>query len=329
MTLPEAGIPETTTNKKIWQIVDRWLEVHAGERFDLDTICRQLEIHERENRHSVAQKLSYEVRKEHLEKSDRVYRSVDNKITSIDWVNATEGELLDIHWPFGHEDGSVFSFDGRVKISPGDLMVIAGVSNMGKTTFCLNFLWENMDIFHCRLMGNEYQASKFKRRVSHMQWGDPLTEHGAPKFDLIERYDGWKDAVDPDAINIIDWINLDDKFYMIGSILQGIRSKLRKGIALIALQKNAGKELGTGGGFSEHLASLYLALDFERITVKKAKEWQTVNPNGAMDGFTIVNSGTSFHNIRSIQKCPKCYGTGIKRGSKCEDCRGTGYVDRD
>ena len=327
MTMPIP--PSEAKVKQISMLVDQWIDFHKGEGFDLDTICRQLNIMERDGKHSVVSKLARDVKSEKLEKSGRLYRVIDNTLTSIDWVNATEGELLDIHWPFGHEDGSVFSFDGRVKVSPGDLMVIAGVSNMGKTTFCLNFLWENMDIFHCRLMGNEYQASKFKRRVSHMQWGDPLTEHGAPKFDLIERYDGWKDAVDPDAINIIDWINLDDKFYMIGSILQGIRAKLRKGIALIALQKNAGKELGTGGGFSEHLASLYLALDFERITVKKAKEWQTVNPNGAMDGFTIVNSGTSFHNIRSIKKCPKCYGFSVVKGTKCDACRGTGYVDRD
>lgn len=315
------------TYKKIAALVDQWLDLHKGETFDLDTICRQLEITQRENRHNVVKKLAYDLGKGKVEKSNRIYRVLDNTLVNIDWVNADESEHLDIRWPFGREDDSHFTYDGNVFIAPSDLIVIAGVSNMGKTTWCLNFLWENMDLHHCRLIGNEYQASKFKRRVSPMTWADPLNEHGAPKFELIERYDGWKDAVDPDAVNIIDWIGLEDKFYMIGAILQGIRSKLRKGIAVVALQKSSDKTLGTGGGFSQHLASLYLALDYERMTTVKAKEWNGTNPNNQMDAFCIVDHGSKFHRIRRIKVCPQCRGyAAVKKNTKCE-CGGTGYVD--
>jgi hypothetical protein len=316
-----------TTRKKVWLLVDRYLELHRNETFDLDTICRHLNITERENRHFVVQKLSYEVGKGNLEKVNRIYRTIDNTLVTIDWVNASEAEVLDIHWPFGRDDQSQFSFDGNVRISPGDLIVIAGVSNMGKTTMCLNFLWENMDYYPCTLMGNEYQASKFKRRVSRMEWAEPINEHGAPKFELIERYEGWKDIIRPDNINIIDWIGLDDKFYMIGSILQGIKSKLRKGIAVVALQKDPNKPWGQGGGFSEHLASLYLLMDFEKLTIKKAKEWVNKNPNGMIDGFTITEAGSRFDYIRPIKKCPKCWGWSATKGVKCENCSGTGYVN--
>lgn len=314
--------------KKVSALVDRWLELHKGETFDLDMVCRQLEISQRENRHFVVQKLAYEVSRERLEKSNRIYRTIDSTLVKIDWVNATESEVLDLRWPYGHEDESHFSFDGQVHISPGDIIIMAGVSNTGKTAWCMNLLWENMDAYPCTLMGNEYQASKFKRRARRMDWADPLDDHGAPKFELIERYDGWKDAIQPDNINIIDWISLDDKFYMIGAILQGIRSKLRRGIAVIALQKTAGKEFGLGGGFSEHLASLYLSMDFERLTVTKCKEWNGKNPNGVIDGFTIVDGGAKFHNIRPIKKCPKCYGWSVTKGTKCDECFGRGYVDK-
>ena len=324
--MQEPSVNESAA-KKIWLLVDQWLEIHQNESFNLETICRQLEITQRENRNSVARKLAYEVHRGKLEKSNRIYRSIDLTLVNIDWVNAIESELLPIRWPVGHEDGSCFSFNENVHISPGDIIVIAGGSNFGKTTFCLNLLWDNMDDFPVTVMGNEYQANKFKRRVSHMTWAEPINEHGAPKFELIERYEGWKDIIRPDNINIIDWINLEDKFYLIGSILQGIKSKLRKGIAVVALQKKSGTELGTGGGFSQHLASLYLSMDYERITVTKCKEWNGTNPNGMMDSFTIVDSGTQFHDIHRIKQCPQCHGyAAIKHNTRCE-CAGKGFID--
>ncbi len=197
------------------------------------------------------------------------------------------------------------------------------------TAFCLNLLWDNMDTFPCTLMGNEYTPGKFKRRVKTMDWANPLKENGEPKFELIERRSGWKDVIRPDNINIIDWINLDDKFYQIGMIIDGIQSKLKNGVAVLSIQKQPGKDRGLGGGFSEHLASLYLNIDFERLTVIKAKEWTGTNPNGKMYGFSIVQGGTRFHDIREVKKCIKCYGKGVAYGNKCETCFGRGVVNID
>ncbi len=92
------------------------------------------------------------------------------------------------------------------------------------------------------------------------------------------------------------------------------------------------KELGIGGGFSQHLASLYLTIDFLpdkslRMIVKKAKAWQVHNPNHEMYGFEIVEGGTQFRNIRKVRKCPKCYGKSSYGGSKCEVCASKGFVN--
>ncbi len=318
--------------KKVSILVDCYLELHSGESFTLDQLCKYLEISERENRDLVTQKLAYEVKKtRRLEKIERpsgsLYRYIDNTCKYIDWVNASDNDLLNIKWPYGIEDNSEFGFDGRVKISPGDIIVIAGVSNMGKTTFCLNFLWENMDTYPCTLMGNEYTPGKFKRRVARMGWRNPLTETGTAKFELIERREGWKDIIRPDNINIIDWINLSDNFYQMGKIIEDIQAKLHNGIAVISIQKDEHKTRGLGGGFSEHLASLYLSIDFEKLTIIKAKEWQEWNPNGKMYGFQIVDGGTKFHNIRQVVKCKSCWGSGHSKGGECETCSGKGYVD--
>ena len=158
-----------------------------------------------------------------------------------------------------------------------------------------------------------------------MTFREPIDENGKPKFELIERHDNWKDIIRPDSINIIDWINLGDKFYEMGKIIEGIKTRLNKGIALICIQKDAGKTYGMGGMWGTHLSTLYLTLDFNRMTVEKAKEWNGHNPNREMYGFEIKNHGSQFHNIHSVVLCRKCYG---KNGNlKCELCGGTGYVD--
>ena len=315
--------------KKASVAVDNWLELHKDETFDLDTICRQLEIHDSNKRNLITIKLSYEVnRGKSLEKDGKHYRYIDKNPKYINWISADMEGTLNIQWPFGREDNSRFVFDGSVLICPGDIIVIAGVSNTGKTTFCQNLLWENMDLFPCTLMGNEYTPIKFKRRVSRMDWKNPLNENGTPKFELIERRDNWKDIINPNNINIVDWIDTpDDNFYSIRKIIEGIQSKLRNGIAVLSIQKGEDKALGTGGQFSEHLSSLYLTINSGILYVRKCKEWYEHNPNFKTNRFDIVNSGTKFHNIRKVKKCTKCYGFSVTKHTKCDRCNTTGYEE--
>jgi len=320
---------EDITYKKVSAIVDRWLEVHKGETFDLDLICRQLQITERDNRHLVVQKLSYEVSIGKLEKSNRIYRYINKDKDIIDWYNSSVEQTLNINFPKGR-DGTKFGFDGCVCISPGDIIVVAGVSNMGKTTFAQNFLWENMDNYSCVLMGNEYTPVKFKRRISRMAWNNPLKEDSTPKFELIKRLDNWSDIIERDKITIIDWIALPaNELYNIGHVIQGIQSKVGNGIALIVIQKDEASNLGRGRAFSEELASLYLTIDQGKMTVRKAKEWFGHNPNREVYGFDITNGGVEFRNIRLLVKCFSCHGSGRYKGGECFACNGSGYIKKE
>ncbi len=314
----------------IWHLIDEWLLLHMGERFDIDTICKDLDLHGRVDRQHVSKKLTYEIGHERVEKfSDTrpvTYIYINNVFTCIDWVNAPDISHINLKWPYGIEDGSRFGFDSYADISPGDIIVVAGLSNMGKTAFCLNLLWENMNNYPCTLMGNEYTPAKFKERASSLGLEKAINSKGQSKFELIERHDDWKTIIRPNNINIIDWLNLEDSFYKMGSIIEGIKSKLKEGIAVICIQKDASKPLGLGGGFSEHMASLYLALDFERLTVRKCKAYSLHNPNGEMYAFKLSDRGTKFSEIHKVRRCRRCYGTGKVRNDDCQSCNGTGYV---
>jgi hypothetical protein len=323
-------------NATITKLLEEWLTYHKDETFDLDTICRQLECTSRDARTAISKRLSRLVSQKILEKTNRIYRYVviDKKI--LDWHNAKE-EYFPLALPSNHNPGdlSYFGFSDAVKVEPGSLVVVAGSTNAGKSALCRNLLWDNMHSIHCQYLSSETTGAAFRRYANRMVWANPMNGEGKPVFELIERYRNYQDIIVPDGLNIIDWLNIESgEWYRIGTEMQKIKEKLASGIAIIAIQKDPGKEVGRGGTFSNELASLYLTIDYDKphnlnwITVKKAKEWMgDHDPNGRIYGFEITDYGTQFSNIREIHKCTGCYGTGKTRGGECMACSGIGWVD--
>lgn len=326
--------------KKISGMVENWLALNAspGFTFEPKTIFDYYrnEITTQDQKNDVMEVLWRMVNKtENLEKVGRLYKVIDNDSSNkiIDWVNADASETFPFIWPCSHllgDNSSFFDCTNRITVSPGDLVVLGGETNKGKTAKCLNFVWDNMDgPNQVTLMGQEYYPSKFKRRVARMTWANPLDEYNRPKFELLRVRSDWQYMIRPDNINIIDWISLVGDFYKIGSIMEGIQSRLRKGIAIISLQKGEGKAQAVGGHFSEDLASVYITMHNGYCVFRKIKEWDVTkpNPNGMMFSYDIVG-GTHFSNIKEVKRCLKCSGTGIFRLSPCDACSGKGVVPK-
>lgn len=332
MVLPETLEIQDGLYKKASAAVDNELRQHIGERFTLDDMCGWLNLQKTDKvkRDKVNQVLYYRVKHGNLEKSlisrPPLYRYIDNTIVHMNWRESKgAAHLTELRWPSGI-DKSQFGFDGRVYIPEKGLIILAGVTNTGKSTFCRNLLWANMDAYKCIYFSSETSEDDFADYASRMSWADPVREDGSDKFELIWRIKDFRDLIDPDAINIIDWLNIYDNFYQIGEVLEGIKGKLKKGIAFVAIQKDPNKGLGVGGMWSEHNASLYLTMDFGRMTVLKAKKWYDWNPNGKTWGFNIVDHGTHFRDIRLQKKCGFCF-NGKKNNMTCSICNGTGFVD--
>jgi len=319
---------------KLSRAVNQWLDIHKDETFDLDTICRQLNVTEPNYRNYITIILSKLVNSNILYKNNKIYKYIDRTIKTIDWQTASSQDEIPMRFPKSQYDESTFEFAEFVTVRPADLIVVAGVSNKGKSTFVRNLLWENMDTIHCRMMVSEYAPGRFKSVVSRMTWGNPLKEDGSPKFDLIERHGDWRYAIEPDSLNIIDWVGLGDNFWEIRQVMEGIQDTLRGGVAVIVLQKTEGKALGEGGTFSEQRASIYLNIDSGVLTVRKIKETKHNRYfDGLSYGFDIVDSGAGLSNIREVKKCSACSGTGEKyeKGEgkiQCPDCKGTGWKNK-
>lgn len=319
---------------KLSRSVNDWLKLHNDETFDLDTICRQLNVNNPNYRNYITIILNKLVNNNIIFKDNKLYKYINRDIKVIPWWEASSRDEVNISFPRSYYDDTQFDFGQYLVTRPGDLWVLAGVSNKGKSTFARGLLWENMDTIHCRMMVSEYAPGRFKSVVSRMNWRNPMKEDGTPKFDLIERHSDWKYAIEPDSLNIIDWIALNDKFWQIRDVMEGIQDSLRGGIAVVVLQKSESKGLGEGGSYSEQRASVYLNIDSGLLTVRKIKETRGGRYfDGLTYGFEIIDGGAGFSNIREVKKCLNCQGKGSKYDRStggdmsCANCKGTGYRD--
>ena len=208
-----------------------------------------------------------------------MYRRRDTDLQPIDVLN-TKIETFGVKLPLGLND--------MVEIMPKNLIVFAGSQNAGKTALMLNIMRDNMHNHKVRYLSSEMGANEFKSRLSMFDM--PID---AWKFEAYERTANFADVIDPNAINIIDYLEIGDAFYQIGNEMAGIFDSLDNGIAIIAIQKDHNMPLGRGGSFSMEKPRLYCTVDkvmpFTRIKIMKAKNWKNiaVDPNHFARDFKI------------------------------------------
>jgi hypothetical protein len=226
-----------------------------------------------------------------------VYHKVDKRAEVIDFINA-QGEMLDIKWPFGIEK--------LCGIMPKNIVVVTGSPDTGKTAFLLDFIRKNMMKHKCNYFSSEMGALELKSRLEKFPQL-PLTGWN---FKPMERSSNFSDVIRPDEINVIDFLEIHQDFYLIGQWIKDIFDKLNKGIAVIAIQKNTGKgvDIARGGVGSLEKPRLYITLSNNPHTLKivKAKNWANdmVNPNGMYLRYKIVG-GCQFKREKNAngQEC--------------------------
>jgi len=221
---------------------------------------------------------------ERVPNQNGVYRKVDNEIEEIDFLNA-ETETTNLWLPFGINE--------MVEIMPGNIILLAGEPNAGKTGFLLNVIRENMRKFDVHYFNSEMGSSELKKRLNNFD-NIALSDW---KFKAWERSDNFADVIKPgkDKINIIDFLEIHENFYEVGGLLAEIHKKLKGAIAIVALQKNRGVDTGLGGFRSIEKPRLALAMSPGVLKIVKAKNWKTSkNPNGKQIRFKIASGCKLF-----------------------------------
>ncbi len=280
-----------------------------------------------------------------------IYRRI-KRVEPVKWWDGGDEDPIEFRFPKAYKCGdssediyvaSEFGIEDFVEVFAGDMILITGRSNYGKTAVALSIMGENLGLMPATLMGSEYTATdgkispKFKRRMGRMNWVEWMNGDGVPRFQLLPVGGDYEDYIEPDQLNIIDWISLPGEYYLIDRVMKAIKDRVGTGVAVVVLQKNKDAEFGEGGERTQRYADVELRIDAfgesgeSLLTIGKVKA-----PKGKATGrtfaFEIVDYGANLHRVREVVKCRKCWGKGWKKSGNtsipCDECMKTGYIDK-
>lgn len=268
----------------LYHEVREWISSSSGV-FHLKDIALDLDIRDRVQRQVLANCLAKLAKQGIIEKYGNargVYRIADRDAAKID-LDEDMGDQLSLIFPFCLED--------LYTPMPKNIIIVAGESDSGKTAFLLNFAVMNADQMPVRYMSSEMGVAELKSRITKFE---DYTLDDFKRIDFRERSSNFADLVNPDGINIIDFLEIHQEHYLVGQLIKDIFDKLDKGIAVIALQKNRGRDVGKGGDATLEKARLYLTLnrgeDGNWAKIVKCKNWtnDTRNPNGLVMRYKLI-----------------------------------------
>jgi len=278
----------TAPQQPLSKRVEEWIKLTGSRWFETPELDRDLGISavtDKNNRLMAMRRLEDKGIIERHQKEAKRFRYVNNSLAVIDFKNAVSAGALPLEWPLGIQN--------YVNLFPGNLAVVAGATNAGKTALLLNVVYLNNNKFplpiyyFCSEMGNV----ELRERLEGFK-GMALEEWN---FKAIDRSTDFEDVIVPDAVNIVDYLELTEDLYAVNTHLTAITHKLGNGLAIVALQKKEGAKYGRGQEFSAEKCKLYLSMDAGKIAIVKGKSWadKKVNPNGLTAKFQIT-AGCDF-----------------------------------
>ncbi|MCP3681561.1 MAG: hypothetical protein GY861_02630, partial [bacterium] len=142
---------------------------------------------------------------ERVGKKNGVFRKIDTDLEVLDFVNVDEKEV-DIWLPFG--------LHNMVTILPGNIILISGERNAGKTALLLNLIRYNMQKFDVHYFNSEMGALEMKMRLKNF---DDICLSDW-KFSAYNRTHDFADVIIPGEgnLNLVDFLEASDEFYRIG-----------------------------------------------------------------------------------------------------------------
>jgi hypothetical protein len=281
------------------EIVDlfrEWIEGDTG-LFLLKDAYFDLNITDRRGKQALSNAATRLVKEGILKKTEKRggYRILDTGTDTIDFMKASDEEI-NLIWPLGVHH--------YFKLLPKNICVIAGEQDAGKTAYLLALAHMNLRKHEIHYFSSEMGPEEFKSRLRGFQPDTKLSDWNKYDFFPSERDSNFADVIKPDAINIIDYLEIDGaegrEFWRVGGMLKDIRDRLNNGAAIVAIQKNPdtkeGHNLGLGGFRGLEKPRLYMSMSgqarsgINRLKLEKVKNWRDegFNPNGLQIIFKLI-----------------------------------------
>uniref|UniRef100_A0A6M3LU46 Putative bifunctional DNA primase/polymerase n=1 Tax=viral metagenome TaxID=1070528 RepID=A0A6M3LU46_9ZZZZ len=184
-------------------------------------------------------------------KKDGWWRRIDTEIEEMDFEEEN-GDLSKIKLPFGlHE---------LVDIYEGNIILVSGEFNAGKSLFAMTTLTMNKNKIPIRYMSSEMKAGEIKARYKwfgidkEFYWPDKNCKYIALRNNIAT-------AIIPDGLNFIDYMEFPEGNYTLATeYMKQIHDKLRKGIAVVCIQHKEGASLPRSADLAMEKPRLAIAL---------------------------------------------------------------------
>lgn len=232
-----------------------------------------------------------------------LYRTKDKSLNFFSLKNLKNQEQK-VCLPFGLSKGDM---GAQVKLFPGNIIVIAGTTNAGKSAVLLNIAWDN-EYWRTHGYGEALLPSRyFTSEMGESELRDRLEGFAAidewSGVEFVDRSWNFSDVISRDKINYIDYLEeRDGEYFKLASEIRGIHEALGgTGLGVIALQKAPGAEVGRGGWGTAEKARLYISISsisggrgYQLCSAKiiKCKCAVGDNPNGKEIFFVIRDGAT-------------------------------------
>ncbi len=240
---------------------------------------------------------------------DGVYEKIQQ---DIEFIQFEEGEEkpFPVVMPMG--------LNNLVEISSGNIILVAGEYNAGKTTFLLNLLASNKNKIPIRYLSSEMDASEFKKRFRGFNLPlDFWKPDDMSDYIKLKIGNNYHNCLKPDGLNIIDYLEFRESDYTLGAeIMRQIHDALGKGICVVAIQKKEGTRLPRSGDLVLEKPRLAIALskcpgEKEEIIAEILKAKITIL--GKCDGkkakYEILDRGSRLKETRAWGYWSESYGS--------------------
>lgn len=273
---------ETLPREKWWSLCNThpYSDAHKDRRKAINDVLHNLAVI---NKHKLLVKIGSN------------FKVMDDIVEKIDLL-AGKSMVIDLILPFG--------IHKYCKLFPGNILIIFGSKDAGKTAFMLNTVKMNRNnglpiTYYSSEMGADELINRLvaDKELTLEQW--------AGIFNPVMRSSNFNEVLDPDGLNLIDFLELggdENEYYKGVALIRRIYDVMQggKGIAIIACQKNQGAELPKGGSGMLEKARIAVSLDKGEAKLVVAKNWAEgiiSSPTGKNWTYKLVG-GINYLNIQ-------------------------------
>ncbi len=299
-TLPS---PKDGNYAQAHQAITDLLPLLVGETLTREQWYRQIGANpfdpkQAEYRHAINKvllNLSKTNKKKQIVKAGSGFKVIDDSVEAIDLLGDAS-MAINLVLPFGiHKYCIVFA---------GNIVIVFGSKDAGKTAFLLNTVKMNRNSGHkITYFSSEMGRDELRNRL--LQDKELTLEQWAGIFTPVMRSSNFDEVLDPDGLNLIDFLELggdENEYYKGVALIRRVYDRLvgGKGIAVIACQKNQGATLPKGGSGMLEKARIAVSLDKGEAKLVVAKNWADgiiSSPVGKNWTYKLVG-GINYMNIK-------------------------------